>query len=339
LKKEDVRLLDFGSRRFERELGHCGKLISSHMDNYITRHFSDIRHHMRFVYLRHGYIQVDISGWVNSKKIDLFLTAIPAEADGIMKEGSPFHLSAKQVRLTGYPRHDALLRGEREDEAVIAVMPTWRKFLVGETVGKGNRRTFNANFVNSGYAARWGSLLRSGGLARLARVYGYRVVFYPHINMQPYLAYFRAGPEIEVAAYGDAGIQSLFRRARIMITDYSSVAFESAYLSRSVLYYQFDRTQWLAGHLGGGTEIFDYQRDGFGPVAVSEELLLAELEALLRRGGKPDSVYLERMRKAFPFRDGHCCERVLNEILRLDEPASRCPAELYPSSPCNMRCA
>ena len=57
-----------------------------------------------------------------------------------------------------------------------------------------------------------------------------------------------------------------------MITDYSSVAFEMAYLKKAVLYYQFDEEEFFSGkHWQKG--YFDYRKDGFGAVCVSENAL------------------------------------------------------------------
>jgi CDP-glycerol glycerophosphotransferase (TagB/SpsB family) len=104
-----------------------------------------------------------------------------------------------------------------------------------------------------------------------------------------------------------------------MITDFSSVAFEMAYLKKPIIYYQFDediffqRHCWQKGY-------FDYRRDGFGPVVTTKEDLLAEIEKLLKRNCQPELQYLKRMEETFPFRDGRCCERVYQAICDLDKP-------------------
>ena len=103
-----------------------------------------------------------------------------------------------------------------------------------------------------------------------------------------------------------------------MITDYSSVAFEMAYLCRPIIYYQFDREDFYRGDHVFQRGYFDYEQDGFGPAAVEQGEVLLALEAVLKNGGKPLEKYRRRMEETFAFHDGKCCERVYNAILDLD---------------------
>ncbi|HAL7545404.1 TPA: capsular biosynthesis protein, partial [Escherichia coli] len=91
------------------------------------------------------------------------------------------------------------------------------------------------------------------------------IIFFPHANMQPYISEFNLPEHISIQSHYDGSIQSLFKRSKIMITDYSSVAFEMAYLNKPVCYYQFDEKQFFTkGHYNKG--YFDYRSSGFGPV-------------------------------------------------------------------------
>ena len=101
------------------------------------------------------------------------------------------------------------------------------------------------------------------------------------------------------------------------MTDYSSVAFNAAYVDCPVVYFQFDADRVrLGGHLGR-EGYFDYERDGFGPVAHDlEEAETAVLETAIRQTGEVDP-YAARVAAAFPERDGRCCERVVERIRAL----------------------
>ncbi|EJA8820652.1 CDP-glycerol glycerophosphotransferase family protein, partial [Campylobacter coli] len=108
--------------------------------------------------------------------------------------------------------------------------------------------------------------------------------------------------------------QKLFCNSSLMITDYSSVAFEMAYLNKPVIYYQFDHEEFFSSHtLQKG--YFDYEKDGFGPVVEDEESLLKELENLLQNDCNPFGIYKDNIDLTFAFKDGKCCERIY-KILR-----------------------
>ncbi|ELD0352750.1 CDP-glycerol glycerophosphotransferase family protein, partial [Campylobacter coli] len=137
--------------------------------------------------------------------------------------------------------------------------------------------------------------------------YGYTIVFNPHPNIMPYLKEFNFPSYIKIANQNES-LQKLFCNSSLMITDYSSVAFEMAYLEKPVIYYQFDKeeffiSQWQKGY-------FDYKKDGFGPVVENEENLLKELESLLQNDCKPFGVYKDNIDSTFVFKDGRCCERI-----------------------------
>lgn len=103
-----------------------------------------------------------------------------------------------------------------------------------------------------------------------------------------------------------------------MITDYSSAAFEMAYLEKPVIYYQFDRDeifQKVSHTYQKG--YFEYHRDGFGPVVESEKTLLEQIEFVLTKGCLPEDIYRERMIRTFPYKDGRCSERVYKAIQSL----------------------
>jgi len=86
-----------------------------------------------------------------------------------------------------------------------------------------------------------------------------------------------------------------------------------------VLYYQFDQEHYSDGKDSiSRPGYLDYLRNGFGPIAATEEALFTEFEKLLKRGIRPEPSFLECMEAAFPFRDGHCCERIYATICELD---------------------
>src|SRR5699024_5176546 len=98
----------------------------------------------------------------------------------------------------------------------------------------------NPRFHTTPFFKAWINLLASQELADIASQYNCQLVFFPHANLQPYIDDFR-NENVKVIGHADlSSIQDLLLDASALITDYSSVAFEMAYLERPVLYYQFD---------------------------------------------------------------------------------------------------
>ncbi len=317
LKQDGFNLIPFGTKDYERALRGCSTIISSHADGFVHSYFGDNYHKSkRFVFLQHGVTKDDLSGWLNGKPIDLMLTTARAEHNSIVSQGSQYSLTPRQVFLSGFPRHDALLRKEANRKTIL-IMPTWRNSLCGEKLGKGNIRALNPEFGDSVYKRAWEKLLASPVLKKISEENQMPIVFFPHANTYPYL---EAGvlkvPEyIEVLGNqkGDS-IQQVFADAAVAITDYSSTAFETSYLGKPCIYYQFDKEDFFSGTQAYSKGYFSYEKDGFGPVVGTQIDLEKELTDCSLRGFNPTKVFKERMDKFFEYRDGRCCERAYERI-------------------------
>src|SRR5690606_926729 len=224
-----------------------------------------------------------------------------------------------EVVLTGFPRHDSLLKYNTYKKTIL-IMPTWRNSIVGKNISGSNERLFNNEFMETEYAKSWYNFIHSKNLELLIRTHNYNVIFAPHANIVPYLEQFHIPSYISVWTISDqiGSMQELFQASSIMITDYSSVAFEMAYLEKAIIYYQFDKESIYQGGHFIKKCYFEYKRDGFGPVVEEVEQVEQALEQILQNNGEPLPEYLTRMQDTFKFKDGRCCERVYNAIVALD---------------------
>ncbi|EAJ1645918.1 capsular biosynthesis protein, partial [Campylobacter coli] len=265
LKKEGFRLVDPRSFYFKYLIYKADKIISSHIDKYIFNALGgDTLKTKDFIFLQHGVIKDDLSRWLNQRKIDTFITSTKAEYESIAGDFNHYKFSTKEVVLTGLARWDALIKNNVLNTKQIVIMPTWREYLSGK-VQKYGVRGRNPEFVKSLYFQKWQEFLCSKELEKLAVRYGYNIIFTPHPQVRIYLEDFNL-PSYIITSYKE-NMQELFCRSSLMITDYSSVAFEMAVLKKPVLYYQFDKDEFFAKHLYA-KGYFDYEKDGFGKVFV-----------------------------------------------------------------------
>ena len=271
----------------------------------------------KIVFLQHGIIVHDLSRWTNTKSIDLFVTSTQPEYRSIAAPDSNYRVSAKEVKLTGLPRHDALLAAARPDRDLILVAPTWRRYLVDEADRVGMARGKVPAFANSLFARNWGDLLRSEALRDIALAANKRIVFCPHPHMSMYSADLALPPWVEVIDTArNVSYQQVLGRTSLLITDYSSLAFDAAFLDSAVIYFQFDREEmWASGAHAWEPGYFDYERDGFGPIAPTVAEVLAAARSCL--SGDDGATYEARRHAAFAYRDGKNCERLAEAIAEL----------------------
>jgi CDP-glycerol glycerophosphotransferase (TagB/SpsB family) len=321
LEAEGFKLVAAGSMEHKALFILCSNLISSQMDRYVYallehEYYADL-HETKFICLDHGVIKEDMSPWLNTVEMDLFVTSTEGERRSIAGDGAPYALTEKEVVRSGLPRHDSL-REAGQAEKSIFIMPTWRNNLTGVWDGAGQRREYNPAFMDSRFARAWKSLLSSAVLEKLCRRYGYEPLFCPHPGFREYLPDFNLPAHIRIPA-GES-IQTLLKKSALLITDFSSIVFDMALLRRPALYYHFESHDGYLTAQGRRNSYFQYDRDGFGPVCHTEEQLLAALERSLAAGCRPEPAYLERMEQTLDLNDGQCCRRTFEAILAASKP-------------------
>lgn len=322
------RLVAYGTRDYRALMLHASWLVSSHADRAIVqpkaldRALDRPTWHVAF--LQHGVIKDDLSAWLNTRDIDLFVTSTGPELASIADDGTAYRFTSKEASNTGLPRFDRLLaKGmavPESERTLVIVAPTWRRYLTTPPEIGTQKRELVDLYWGSPYEVAWSAVLRSPEIAEALSRRGWRLGFMPHPNVQPVLADMDLPAHVERLSFTDTDVQGLYGRCALLVTDYSSVAFNAAYLDRPVVYYQFDRDDVEAGAHIGRKGYFEYERDGFGPVALTHEAAVAEIVAAIEAGRRPSPVYQERIDRTFVTRDGRACERVVAAIEERSRP-------------------
>ncbi|WP_171059360.1 bifunctional glycosyltransferase/CDP-glycerol:glycerophosphate glycerophosphotransferase [Arthrobacter crystallopoietes] len=328
LHKEGFRLLEYGSIAWKAALLHADHHISSHLDKFITnpldpKHYGKMR--WKFTFLQHGITKDDQSKWFNTKKIDLLITASNAEHLSIVGDGTSYVFTEREVQLTGFPRHDALLSvmAKGQDRSRILLTPTWRSWLAGEVTTNGQRLKVDG-FAESEYAGNWRTLCQSEDLREFAKARGLKISMLPHPSLAEYLHEMELPSHVELLTWDDMPFSQLLATSAVVVTDYSSTAFDAAYAELPLVYFQFDRERVLAGEHIYEKGYFDYDKHGFGPVAPDVLTAVSSIEEALA-GDHSKSEYATRRAQTFPYRDGANSERVFKAIrsIRKEVPFSR----------------
>jgi GT2 family glycosyltransferase len=331
-KRFGRRVVAHGSLRWKVLALNARHLLSSHADLPVIapRELEEltVRPRWRYTFLQHGVIKDDLSTWLNVKPIDLFVTSTREEYHSIVDDHTGYMFTTREAILTGLPRFDRLRElgakvapAERE---LVLVAPTWRSWLTGDMDIVSQRRELAPQVLESDFVAQWLAVLTSDRLRAAAEQHGAVVGFLPHPNLQPLLHQVELPPWVRPLTFDDHDVQELFARARVLVTDYSSMAFNAAYLDRPVVYFQFDRDRVLGGEHVGSRGYFEYERLGYGPVVEDAEAAVDALVTAIAEGLAPE--YQERIAAAFPSRDGRCCERVTEAVLASTRKVSAEPA-------------
>ncbi len=286
----------------------------------LTKLYFYRRKDQRQINLKHGISKDFRPDAFDFRKVgfDLYVSGAKPEYDYIKET---FAYPDKNIVLSGFCRFDALQHAD-SPERIILIMPTFRSWL--RTSDSSKERASDAEaaqFRDSEYYKVYRKLLNDRRLRDLCKELDYKVVFYLHYTFQPYRFLFEESTEkderIVIAGRKEYDVQDLLLRSSVLVTDYSSVFFDYAYMHKPVVYYQFDMAEYREKHYQEG--FFVYERDGFGPVLSNGEDVLAYLDTVLRDDCRMQDPYLGRAESFFQPYDDHNCDRVYDAILRLDE--------------------
>lgn len=276
-------------------------------------YYRDLQHRPKIIFLQHGVTKDNHTKHFNRFNQDFFalVTSSSREASAFLT--LPYFYEKQQIWLTGMPRLDLLYHDEQKK---ILIIPTWRKNLMRQTWNE-KLQVYTWEMTDQLrkplYIKRYKNLLNSRKLRELAEKYSYRIIFIPHPLMYPYIAKFKVPSYIETLSFEEVCLRKVFAESNIMVTDYSSVAFDFAYLKKPVLYYQFDRDSFFTNHTYK-RGYFSYERDGFGEIIDNEAELLSVMEQYLKSECHMKDMYGERVDRFFDMGKGSCSERLFTRV-------------------------
>lgn len=291
LTKKGFRMIEWGSEEHLLCILHCKYQISSFFD-YFHNNVLRFNRKLSYIFLQHGVIKDNMSRFFTRFTPSMFITSTDDEYKYIKDN---FNLPANIVKLTGLARHDRL-GSMKKSKDTIFLFPTWR------------RRLKDKDLTNEVYYIEWMKFIESGELKSFAEENGLKIVMKIHPSMVYGLNFEWKVPKYVEINNEDFGLT--LSKSAILITDYSSIAFEAAYIYKPIIYYQFDAEYFRKTHLEKG--YFEYERDGFGKVVNTVSRIIDEMKVIAGNNLEMSEEYREKANRTFKFRDGRCCERIYN---------------------------
>ena len=282
------------------------KIISSHPDENILNPFynkNDTSYagliNSDKIFLQHGVTKDNVSSWLHKydKNLSLITTVSDAERNSFLDEG--YNYSPEIIQTLGFARFDNLNKKENLSKQIV-IMPSWRENLYEMT----------PNYIKeSEYFKHINSLINNNQLIEICKKYGFKIIFKPHPFVYEFIELFDTNDYVTVD--NDSTYQDLFKNSDLLITDYSSVAFDFSYMKKPVIYYQYAKDyNFEEGY-------FKYETMGFGEVIEKENELISLIEEYLKNYCEMKKLYKKRVDTFYKYNDKNNCKRIYDYILKL----------------------
>lgn len=260
------------------------------------------------IYLQHGVIamkKVFFNQNSYNGRIKKFVVTSEQEKNILIKH---MNFRQNQIMVTGLARFDKLKNSDfKQDKKKILIMPTWREWLVND----------REKFIHSDFYKNYISLLTNKGLLNYAKDKNIEFIFYPHIEIQKkYIDLFEVeNSTVKIIKIEEKPLNELLEECSLLITDYSSVAFDFNYFNKPVIFFQFDKKDYLRKR----GSFVDMDTNLIGKSASN----IDELVILVKEKITNDfQMSLEEIKKSdnyYQYRDQSNSNRIYEEVKKLGE--------------------
>ena len=284
----------------------CKLMISTDTKGhaYVWRSMgSDIKaltYKKKLVFLQHGVTAFKRGHFERGTNVgcESFITTSQFEHDIIHNYlGYP----EDEVPITGFARWD-VLHDKSEGHREILMMPTWRTWLDDAE---------NEVFAESDYCKNYMALLNNPKLDEILKSHDVTLNFYLHPKFRKFITEFSVvSDNIRLIPFGEAPLNELMMECNLLITDFSSVAWDVYYMNKPVLFYHFDledANKTLGFYM-------DMKNDIFGDRAETPDELMALITEYIESGFQMKAKYSKDREKYFAYVDDNNSERIWKAI-------------------------
>ena len=297
----------YGSYKHFKVAAQAGVLVFSHMPEFLLPKSNLIVHYrkrmaeFKTIFIQHGVIAMKSNIMFYAKGIrnfDRFVVSSDFEKKIVHKH---FLYDEDNIVVTGLPRWDSLSdKGESSRDILIA--PTWRNEL---------EKVDDRTFAQSVFFEFWNGILTSEPLLSFVTQHNITIRFVLHIGMHRFSHLFAESDRVIVE--DGARIGELIKSSSMMVTDFSSVAFDMLFQDKPVVFCPYD----LSGMGAGSQQRFiDFDKDIPGPICFKVDSAIQEIMDHVNTDFSIKDEYLETRNKYFKYLDSKNCDRLYNEIIK-----------------------
>lgn len=318
LKQEGYKPLYYGSIKHKIYFLYSSIVATTHggvynfngFDNTDIKYFQDLLN-IDVVCIQHGLTVQDLS--FNSNRVfnnmKRYYCASRYEVENLSKPIYGYE-DESILRLTGVPRYDGLINNDKKQ---ILITPTWRNYIAMPVSKKEDTKPYYPGFKQTDYFKIYNNLIHDKKLIDTAKLYGYKIIYLLHPVVSSQINDYSINKDNETVSIIQAtnvNYEKILTESSLMVTDYSGVQFDFAYMRKPVVYYHHPK---LPPHYKESG--FSYKNAGFGEICTQHNEIIDVLCEYMKNNCRMKDFYRERSDDFFAFDDNNNCKRIYDDII------------------------
>lgn len=273
--------------------------------------FSDVI----YVFLTHGVLQYGTGTYVrNHQYFDLICVGVIADT---IYGHRDWKYQFGAFAVTGLARWDKLLARPKRNQKEILFCPTWRKRLDKKDWNTYSSKSSYLEAINCDpFIEKYGSFLTSEPLAHFLKTNDMTLIVSVHFRIKEMLEMFFGFVSERIVIKDDSvdsrTVQQLMVDSCLLITDYSSLMWDMAYMGKPVICYQFDKELVLWERNLDSFNLKDPQL--FADVCYSEREVVEKLEKYSNSQFELDVNQKIVLEELFGEKGNHC-KRIMEKVV------------------------
>ena len=260
------------------------------------------------IHLQHGVIMQDISFYLNKFHENTRLLCNVSTKEHTYVTNQLTHaIDVNIPKLTGLPKYDLLESTKKNSisQKIILFAPSFDRNHTAKD-------KYKEEYQYSKHFQYISDIINGKSLIDMLEEKGYTLYFKPHYVLRKQMEDFKIDSRVRLVT-DELALYDLYAITDLLITDYSSVAFDFAYLEKPVLYAHFlDRPKFKETY-------FSYQEQGFGDICCDITSLIEVLQNTISQKCTMQNQYKERVNNFYTFHDENNCQRVYDEISKMPD--------------------
>lgn len=314
LQKEGYKPLMYGTMKHKLYFLYSNIVATTHggvynfngFDNAEIKYFQDLLR-SSVACIQHGLTVQDLA--FNSNRLfnnmKRYYCASKYEIENLSKP--IYRYEDKSIlKLTGVPRYDGL---KSNDKKQILITPTWRNYIALPVTKKEDTKPYYPGFKDTDYFKIYNKLISDDKLIKTAKKTGYQIIYLLHPVVSSQIDDYEKNENISIIQATEVNYEKILTESSLMVTDYSGVQFDFAYMRKPIVYYHHPK---LPPHYKESG--FSYEKLGFGEICDNNDELVNYLCEYMEDNCNMKEFYKKRADDFFEFSDYNNCKRIYDDL-------------------------